>query len=128
MASFKFPDISISAIEAGKAMKKLSEAMRRRETNEYIFIVQISCIFPLWYYYSSPTSIKSIPPHTLKRSYAFNSIIPIEQIKKEILNIEETLIKTYEAEIKEKYGIKYDRKLRRLIEYELEVRKNNDLY
>ena len=110
---------------AGMALKtisdKLTEDRKRREANNYIFIVQISCTFPLWYYHSSPGSMITIPNHTLRGSYSFTSKIPKEEIKEEIWKVEETLIKAYEEAIMRRYGIKYDRSFERIMEYELEV-------
>ena len=111
----------------GTALKtmsdRLAEDMKSREANDYIFTVQIRCTFPQCYYHISRDSIINVPEHTLQSSYTFTPKIPREEIKEEILKIEENLIKAYETAIMKRYGIKYGRLLERRIEYELKVEK-----
>lgn len=115
--------LSDYASTASVAFKSMSDRLAEDMANDYIFTVQISCTFPQYYHHVSRSVSINVPKHTLRSSYTFTSKMPREEIKTEIWNIEETLIKTYETSIMKRYSIKYDRRLDRIMEYELEVQK-----
>lgn len=119
MASFKFPDISISAVEAGKAMKKLSEAMiKAREmakeieskSKSLIFNIQIVSVFPKWYAFGKE-SIITTKEETIQTNWTFTSDNYTKSaIKERILKIEGQHKVKYQALVETKYGalITYD--------------------
>lgn len=125
--AFSTAPIISAAAASGAALKRLSdrmtEDMKKRERENYIFTIQISCTFPSWYYHASLDSIIKIPTHAVRSSYTFTPKMSRKEIKEEIWKTEETLIQTYEEAIMRRYGVKYDRCLTRKIEYKLEVEK-----
>ena len=113
MASLEFPDISVSAIEAGKAMKKLSEAMAKvRETakeielksKSLIFKIQIVSVFPKWYIFGVPEGIITTEEETIQTSLAFTSnTYTRSAIKERISEFEEQHKAKYQTLLKAKY-------------------------
>ena len=113
MASLKFPDISVSAVEAGIAMKKLSEAMTKaRETakeielksKNLIFKIQIVSVFPRWYIFGGPEGVTTIEEETIQTNWTTTSYdCTKEAIKERILEFEEQHKAKYQTLLKVKY-------------------------
>jgi hypothetical protein len=111
MASLKFPDISVSAVEAGKALKKMSEAMakatKERESKNLIFKIQIVSVFPKWYAFTID-SITTTEEETIQTNWTFTSDSYTKSaIKKRILEFEEQHKAKYQALLKDKYKVMF---------------------
>lgn len=116
MASLEFPDISLSAAEAGIAMKKLSEAMAKaRETakeielksKNLIFKIQIVSVFPRWYTFNGPEGITTIEEEAIQTNWILTSDTYAKKaksaIKERILGFEEQHKAKYQALLEIKY-------------------------
>ena len=138
MASLKFPDISVSAIEAGMAMKKLSDTLaktseamakvRELEPKNLIFKVQVVSVFPTWYLFGSmlegPITVEE---ETIKTNCTFTSEIYVrESIKQTLAGIEEKQKTNYQTLLKMKYKDLPTREISPETHYMLEVLNNDD--
>ena len=113
MASFKIPDISLSAVEAGIAMKKLSEAMTKaREVAKEIelksknlnFKVQIVSIFPRWHIFGGPEGAITVKEETIQTNWTFTpDIYTKSAIKEKISEFEKHHKVEYQSMLKVKY-------------------------
>ena len=112
MASLKFPDISVSAVEVGMAMKKLSEAMSKaRETakeielksKNLIFKIQIVSVFPKWYVFTAK-GITTTEEETIQSNWTFTSdAYTRESLKEKILDFEKKHKIKYQAILEVRY-------------------------
>lgn len=108
MASLKFPDISVSAVEAGKAMKKISDALakasREQELKSLTFKIQVVSVFPVWYIFHTSKGVITVNEETIKTALTFTADTYTKSaIKATITGLEEKHIAKYQALLKYKY-------------------------
>lgn len=116
MTSFKVPDISVSALEASRAMKKLSETLLKAKEIELkskslIFKVQVVSVFPKWYSFTTFTteekglgSVIEVKEETIQTTWTFTpDIYTKSAIKERISEFEEYQKVEYQSILNVKY-------------------------